>query len=75
MPWTRPLFTWFWRSKAWAEVDNMEEIDGKLYAYEFKWNTAAKSRFPQSLLEAYKPAVSEVIHRDNFWQSLNNYPY
>jgi hypothetical protein len=52
----------------------MEEIDGKLYAYEFKWNRAAKSRYPQSFLEAYKPAVSEVIHRDNFWQWLNNYP-
>jgi predicted AAA+ superfamily ATPase len=67
--------TCFWRSKAHAEVDYMEEIDGKLYAYEFKWNPAAKSRFPQSFLEAYKPAVTEVIHRDNFWQWLKDYPY
>lgn len=67
--------TYFWRSKARAEVDYLEEIDGKLYAYEFKWNPAAKSKFPQSFIEAYKPAATEVIHRDNFWQWLKTYPY
>jgi predicted AAA+ superfamily ATPase len=67
--------TYFWRSKAQAEVDYLEEIDGKLYAYEFKWNPAAKSKFPQSFMEAYKPAATEIIHRDNFWQWLKSYPY
>jgi predicted AAA+ superfamily ATPase len=67
--------TYFWRSKAQAEVDYIEEIDGKLYAYEFKWNPAAKAKFPSSFVEAYEPAKMEVIHRDNFWQWLNNYPY
>ncbi|HEV2480509.1 MAG TPA: ATP-binding protein [Puia sp.] len=67
--------TYFWRSKAQAEVDYLEEIDGKLYAYEFKWNPGAKSKFPQSFVEAYKPVSTEVIHRDNFWQWLKTYPY
>ena len=67
--------TYFWRSKAEAEVDYIEEIDGKLYAYEFKWNPAAKAKFPSSFVEAYKPAKMEVIHRDNFWQWLDKYPY
>jgi uncharacterized protein len=67
--------TYFWRSKARAEVDYIEEIDGKLYAYEFKWNTNAKSKFPPSFIEAYKPAETKVIHRDNFWQWLKDYPY
>ena len=63
------------RSKGRAEVDYMEETDGDLHAYEFKWKRSAKSRFPQSFLETYRPAVSEPIHRNNFWQWLNNYPY
>ena len=67
--------TYFWRSKAHAEVDYIEEIDGRLYAYEFKWNPGSKARFPSSFMEAYKPIKCEVIHRDNFWQWLKDYPY
>jgi uncharacterized protein len=65
----------FWRSKAQAEVDYIEEIDGKLYAYEFKWNPGGKTKFPPSFLDAYKPAKTDTIHRDNFWQWLKDYPY
>jgi hypothetical protein len=46
--------------------DVPQRIDHKLYAYEFNWSTAAKSRFTQSFQEAYKPALTGVIHRDNF---------
>jgi len=67
--------TYFWRSKAQAEVDYIEEIDGKLYAYEFKWNPGSKSKFPSSFIEAYKPVKTDIIHRDNFWQWLKDYPY
>jgi predicted AAA+ superfamily ATPase len=67
--------TYFWRNKAQAEVDYIEEIDGKIYAFEFKWNPASKSKFPKSFMEAYQPAESKLIHRDNFWQWLKDYPY
>ena len=67
--------TYFWRSKAQAEVDYIEEIDGKLYAYEFKWNPGSKSKFARSFIEAYNPVKSDIIHRDNFWQWLKDYPY
>jgi len=67
--------TYFWRSKAHAEVDYIEEIDGKIYAYEFKWNPGVKSKFPPSFLEAYKPVKTDIIHRDNFWHWLKDYPY
>ena len=66
--------TYFWRSKAQAEVDYIEEIDGRLYAYEFKWSPT-KGKFPSSFIETYKPAESKVINRDNFWQWLQEYPY
>jgi len=67
--------TYFWRNKQQAEIDYIEEIDGKIYAFEFKWNPTAKSKFPQAFLENYKPEKTKVIHPENFWQWLNEYPY
>jgi predicted AAA+ superfamily ATPase len=65
----------FWRNKQQAEIDYVEEIDGKIYAYEFKWNPLAKAKFPAFFLEKYKPVEIKVIHPENFWQWLNVYPY
>jgi uncharacterized protein len=67
--------TYFWRNKLQAEVDYIEEIDGKFYAFEFKWNPTDKVKFPKAFLEKYQPAETKVIHKDNYWQWLQNYPY
>lgn len=67
--------TYFWRNKLQAEVDFVEEIDGKVFAFEFKWNPDAKVKFPSAFMEVYKPAVAQVIHPGNFWQWLSVYPY
>ncbi|MFN8347046.1 MAG: ATP-binding protein [Spirosomataceae bacterium] len=67
--------TYFWRNKQQAEVDYIEEIDGNVYAFEFKWNPEAKSKFPQAFLDSYQPAETKIIHRENFWQWLSEYPY
>ncbi len=68
-------FTYFWRTSTGAEIDYIEEIDGRLYAYEFKWNPGAKSKFSKTFTDEYKPAETKTIHRDNFWEWLQNYPY
>jgi uncharacterized protein len=67
--------THFWRNKQQAEIDYVEEIDGKIYAYEFKWNPLAKYKFPATFIEKYQPAETKVIHPENFWQWLNEYRY
>jgi uncharacterized protein len=67
--------TYFWRNKQQAEIDYVEEIDGKIYAYEFKWNPLAKVKFPAIFLEKYQPVETKVIHQENFWQWLSVYPY
>ena len=67
--------TYFWRNKIGAEIDYVEEIDDKIYAFEFKWNPAAKTKFPQAFLDTYQPESTQVIHQGNFWQWLNEYPY
>jgi uncharacterized protein len=67
--------TYFWRNKQQAEIDYVEEIDGRVYAYEFKWNPLAKVKFSASFTGKYKPVETKLIHRENFWQWLNGYPY
>ena len=57
---------WFWRTQAQQEIDYIEEQDGRLSAYEFKWNPAAKTKQPKAFLEAYPDSSFQVVHRDNF---------
>lgn len=67
--------TYFWRTTRGQEIDYIEEINGKIYPFEFKWNPKAKTRFPTSFIETYNPETPQVIHQDNFWEWLNSYPY
>jgi hypothetical protein len=62
--------SFFWRNKAKAEVDYVEEENGKFFAYEFKWNPDAAKKFPPSFIEAYQPVETQTIHRNNFWEWL-----
>ncbi len=56
---------YFWRTHDQAEIDYIEEIDGVLNAYEFKWKKA-KVRFPDSFKSAYPYHTLQVINRENF---------
>ena len=58
--------TYFWRSKNQQEIDYVEEMDGKFYAYEFKWNPRVKVKFSKFFMENYKPAEIKVINKNNF---------
>ncbi len=66
---------YFWRNVRGQEIDYLEEIDGKIYPFEFKWNPKSKSKFPAVFLETYSPESPQVIHRENFWEWLQTYPY
>lgn len=57
---------WFWRTAAQQEVDYIEETDGKMTAYEFKWNPNKKAKVTKVFTNAYPEAEVRVIHRDNF---------
>ncbi|GBU07477.1 ATPase [Bacteroidales bacterium] len=57
---------WFWRTKDQKEIDYIEEGDGKLKAFEFKWNPDAKFKTPRQFLDNYPDSSFEIIHRDNF---------
>jgi hypothetical protein len=56
---------WFWRTQAQQEIDYIEEKDGQLSAFEFKWSPTAKAKQPKAFQVAYPNSSFSVIHRDN----------
>ena len=63
----KSIFTnyYFWRTYDKKEVDLVEEKDGKLFGFEFKWNPK-KIKIQKEWLETYSNASFEVIHKNNF---------
>ncbi len=57
---------YFWRTHTQQEIDYIEERDGKLFAYEFKWNKHKKAKIPKSFIEAYPDAETKIITPDNY---------
>lgn len=54
----------FWRTKQQQEIDFVEESNGQIVGFEFKWNTK-KSKFPQNFIKTYK-AEGILVDRSNF---------
>lgn len=63
--------TYFWRTKQQQEVDFLEEYNGKIYGYEFKWNTKNKVSTPKSFETTYDTKI-RVITKDNFREFVCN---
>jgi uncharacterized protein len=61
--------TFFWRTYDQKEIDMVEERDGKLYGYEFKWGTKT-IKPPKLWQETYENAEYKVINKDNFLDFL-----
>lgn len=58
--------TYFWRTKQQQEIDYIEEEDGKIKAFEFKWNpNKAAAKCPDSFLKAYQNPEFKVITPQN----------
>jgi predicted AAA+ superfamily ATPase len=58
----------FWRTTQQQEVDYLEEYNGKLTAYEIKWNPKKQVSFPLTFTRNYPDAKTYAINRDNFWE-------
>ncbi len=61
---------YFWRTTQQQKIDYVEEIDGKLHAFEAKWNPLKKVRFPKTFMDAYDIAETKVITPDNYYEFL-----
>ena len=54
--------SWFWRTQQQNEIDYIEEKDGQLAAYEFKWNEhKANAKCPTAFATAYPDTTYKVV--------------
>ncbi len=58
---------YFWRTWDQQEIDLVEEVNGQLSAFEFKWGDKATTP-PKAWVEAYPDAGFQVVSRENFGQ-------
>jgi len=56
---------YFWRTKQQQEVDFVEEIDGQITGFEFKWKASSKAYIPKTFKDAYQ-SNEKIIDRSNF---------
>ncbi len=56
---------YFWRTRQQQEVDFVEEKEGIVTGYEFKWKARKNKRLPETFVKTYN-AKTEVIDRGNF---------
>lgn len=60
---------YFWRTYDQQEIDLVEEREGKLFGFEFKFSPK-KAKAPKAWEKAYPEAEFSVISRDNFLKFL-----
>ncbi len=56
---------YFWRTVQKQEIDFIEEANGELTAYEFKWKSKGVDKIPRAFLNKYD-AKSQIIDKENF---------
>jgi predicted AAA+ superfamily ATPase len=61
---------YFWRTHAQQEIDYIEERNGRMNAYEFKWNPKAKVKIPSAFLNGYPGTSTHVITPENMDEFL-----
>lgn len=62
---------YFWRTYEQQEIDWIEEREGKLFAYEFKW-TESKVKVPSQWKNTYTNSSYKVINKGNYLNWITN---
>lgn len=60
----------FWRTLAQQEVDYIEDANGKITAFECKWNPKAKGSISRAFSNAYPKALTQIVHPENAGEFL-----
>lgn len=62
---------YFWRTHAQQEIDYIEERNGEMSAFEFKWNPKSKARFSKTFLNAYPDTrLTKIITPENYMEFI-----
>lgn len=62
--------SFFWRTTAQQEIDYLEEREGRLFAFEFKWKPVKEPRFPKTFLTAYPDSSTMLVSQKNFLEFI-----
>lgn len=62
--------SYFWRTYEGQEIDLIEEGDGQVRAYEFKWSCVGEANAPKQWLATYPQASYEEVHPNNYLQFI-----
>ena len=58
--------SYFWRTQQQQEIDYIEEIDGVLHTYEFKWNNSKHPRLTDTFAKNYPNHTFTVVSPENY---------
>jgi len=61
---------YFWRTYDGQEIDLVEEREGKLFGYEFKWSEKQKMKEPKDWCKTYDNAEFKIINRENYLEFI-----
>lgn len=61
---------YFWRTQQQQEIDMIEERDGQLSTYEFKWNENRTAKIPATFQKEYANSIFTVVNRNNYTEFL-----
>jgi predicted AAA+ superfamily ATPase len=61
---------YFWRTQQQQEIDLVEDNEGRMTAYEMKWNEKRRANFPESFINAYNPLKNNVVTPKNYTEFL-----
>lgn len=62
--------TYFWRTTQQQEIDWIEEKDGIITAYEFKWQAKSKIKIPKNFTTTYQ-AQTKIIDINNYYEFIS----
>lgn len=61
--------SYFWRTHTQQEIDRIEETNGKISAYEYKWKEE-KVKIPSQFSSAYPDADFTLINKENYFDFI-----
>lgn len=62
--------SFFWRTQDQQEIDYLEERDGILYTWEFKWNPNKTVKLPKTFAHSYPNHQFKLINSENYDEFL-----
>jgi hypothetical protein len=65
---------YFWRTSQQQEIDYIEEQDGMLHCYEFKWNSTKKATLTKTFSSNYPNSVFTLVHPNNYTEFIGTSP-